>query len=102
VPSDGRMEFEMNRGTGSGLLVFGIVLGVVGAIMRFAVRVHTTGFNIHTAGVILLIVGIGCAVVGLVLLAMSGRSRSITQESVQATPSGQVRTQERSDSGFTV
>lgn len=92
----------MNRSTGSGLLVFGIVLGVVGAIMRFAVKVHTAGFNIHTAGVILLIVGIGCAVVGLMLLALSGRSRSVTQESVQSTPAGQVRTEERSDSGFPI
>lgn len=90
----------MNRTTGSGLLVFGIVLGVIGAIMRFAVKVHTTGFSIHTGGVILLIVGIGSAVIGLMLLLLSGRSRSITQESVQQTPSGQVRTEERNDSGF--
>lgn len=62
----------MNWATGSGLLVFGIVLGVIGAIMRFAVKVHTTGFNIHAGGVILLIVGIGSAVIGLLLLLMSG------------------------------
>ena len=91
----------MNRSTGSGLLVFGIVLGVVGAIMWFAVKVHTSGFNIHTAGMILLIVGIGCGVIGLILMAVAGRSRTVTQETVQATPSGQVRTEERSDSGFT-
>lgn len=91
----------MNRSTGGGLLVFGIVLGVVGAIMRFAVKVHTSGFNIHTAGMILLIVGIGCGVIGLILMAVAGRSRTVTQETVQATPSGQVRTEERSDSGFT-
>ena len=91
----------MNRSAGMGLLVFGIVLGVVGAIMRFAVKVHPSGFNIHTAGFILLVVGVGCAVVGLVLLVMAGRSRSVTQESIQTTPSGQVRTEERSDSGFT-
>jgi uncharacterized membrane protein YidH (DUF202 family) len=92
----------MNRTTGTGLLVFGIVLGVIGAIMRFAVHVHTTGFNIHTGGMILLIVGIGCAVIGLILMALSGRNRTVTQESIQATPSGQVRTEERSDSGFTL
>ena len=92
----------MNRSTGSGLLVFGLVLGVVGAIMRFALKVHTSGFNFHTAGIILLIVGVGCAVVGLVLLLMAGRSRSVTQESIQATPSGQVRTEERSDSGLSL
>lgn len=91
----------MNRTTGSGLLVFGIVLGVIGAIMRFAVKVHTTGFNIHTGGIILLVVGVGCAVIGLILMLASGRTRSVTQESIQQTPSGEVRTEERSDSGFT-
>lgn len=34
-----------------------IFLIAVGAIMRFAVSVHTDGFNIHSAGVILMIVG---------------------------------------------
>lgn len=34
-----------------------IFLIAVGAIMRFAVHTHTTGFSIHTAGVILMIVG---------------------------------------------
>ena len=36
----------------------GIVLVVVGAIMRFAISVHTKGFNIHTIGLILMLVGI--------------------------------------------
>lgn len=40
-----------------------ILLVAVGAIMRFAVTVHSTGFSIHTAGLILMIVGI----VGLLL-----------------------------------
>ena len=40
-----------------------IVLIAVGAILRFAVSVTTTGFNLHTIGVILMIVG----AVGLVL-----------------------------------
>ncbi|WP_026912642.1 DUF6458 family protein [Patulibacter minatonensis] len=35
----------------------------VGAIMRFAVHASTSGFSIHTAGTILMIIG----VVGLVL-----------------------------------
>jgi hypothetical protein len=35
-----------------------ILLIAVGAIMRFAVSVHSSGFSIHTAGVILMIVGI--------------------------------------------
>jgi hypothetical protein len=92
----------MNKASGMGLLVLGIVLGTVGAIMRFAVKVHTTGFNIHAAGVILLVVGIAAAVVGLVLLVIGSRSRSTMKESVQETPTGQVRTEERFDSSSDV
>ena len=36
--SGSRNGGTMNRSAGMGLLVFGIVLGVVGAIMRFAVK----------------------------------------------------------------
>ena len=92
------MKETMNRTSGMGLLVFGIVLGVVGAIMRFAVEVKTTGFNIHGAGVIMLFVGVAVAVVALVLLVVGSRSRTTLTESIQQTPTGQVRTQERSDS----
>lgn len=35
-----------------------LLLIAVGAILRFAVTVTTHGFNVHTVGVILLIVGI--------------------------------------------
>jgi hypothetical protein len=45
-------------GTGTSLLLI-----AVGAILRFAVSVTTSGFNIHTIGVILMIVG----AVGLVI-----------------------------------
>lgn len=34
-----------------------IVVIAVGAILRFAVSVTTTGFNLHTIGLILIIVG---------------------------------------------
>ena len=43
-----------------------IVLIAAGAIMRFAISVTTTGFNIHTIGVILMVVG----VVGILLSIM--------------------------------
>ena len=45
-----------------------IVLLAAGAILRFAVSVTTSGFNIHTIGVILMVAG----ALGLVL---SGRAR---------------------------
>jgi hypothetical protein len=35
-----------------------ILLIAVGAILRFAVSVTTTGFNLHTIGLILMIVGV--------------------------------------------
>ncbi len=40
-----------------------IFLMAVGAILRFAVTVHTSGFNLHTIGLILIVAG----AVGLVL-----------------------------------
>jgi hypothetical protein len=43
-----------------------ILLVAVGAILRYAVDANTSGFNINTAGLILMIVGI----VGLLLSAL--------------------------------
>jgi uncharacterized membrane protein len=79
------------------LIGLGIVLGLIGAIMRFAVKVHTEGFNVHEAGVILLIVGIIVLLLGLVIFAMGSRTTSTSVENVQATPTGRQRVEERSD-----
>jgi membrane-bound ClpP family serine protease len=87
----------MNKNSGIGLMVLGIVLVVVGAIMRFAVSAKTSGFNIHKAGVILLLVGVGVFVVSLLILAMGNRSRSTMRTDVRETPSGQERTEQRDD-----
>jgi hypothetical protein len=87
----------MNRSTGIGLMTLGIVLVVVGAIMRFAVSAKTSGFDIHQAGVILLLVGIAVFVVSLVIFAVGGRSRSTTRTDVRETPSGQERTEQKDD-----
>jgi len=35
-----------------------ILLIAIGAILRFAVHVSTTGFSLHTVGLILMIVGV--------------------------------------------
>lgn len=35
-----------------------LLLIAVGAVLRFAVSVSTSGFNLHTVGVILMIVGV--------------------------------------------
>jgi hypothetical protein len=44
----------------------GIFLFAVGAVMRFAVSVQTKGFNMHTIGVILMIVGGVTAVLSMI------------------------------------
>ena len=76
---------------------FGVVLAVVGALMRFAVTATTTGFNINVAGGILLLVGIGLVLVGVIAMVLGTRSTTTTQDSVQNTPGGQVRTTQRDD-----
>ena len=43
-----------------------LILIAAGAIMAWAVHVDTTGFNIHTVGYILLVVGIVGALISLV------------------------------------
>ena len=43
-----------------------IVLIAAGAILRFAVSVTTTGFNLHTIGLILMIVGALALVLSIV------------------------------------
>jgi hypothetical protein len=78
-------------------MVLGVVLVVVGAIMKFAVSAKTSGFNINKAGVILLLVGIGVFVVSLAILALGGRSRSTMRTDVRETPSGEARTEQRDD-----
>jgi hypothetical protein len=80
-----------------GLFVFGIVLVVVGSIMRYAVEVRPDGFDVHTAGVIILVVGLIAGLVGLVLLFADRTSHTTLTERTVATPTGQMRTQERTD-----
>lgn len=86
------------RNTGIGVLVFGVILTVVGAIMAFAVQVETEGFNMNKGGLILFWAGIATIVVSFIVMFVSGRSVSTSQSSIQQTPSGQVRTEERVNS----
>jgi hypothetical protein len=52
-----------------------IFLIAVGAIMRYAVHAHTSGFSIHTAGAILMIIGaIGLVVSLLFVLLWTDRA----------------------------
>ena len=43
-----------------------LVLIAIGAILEFAIRVSTLGFNIHTVGVVLMVVGVLGPLVSLV------------------------------------
>jgi hypothetical protein len=60
-----------------------IVIFAIGAILRFATTVHTTNFNVHTIGVILMVVGAVGFVVSLIFWASWGgfggwhRNRSV-------------------------
>jgi len=89
----------MNRSSGIGLTSFGMVLVVVGAILRFATSVQTSGFNIHKVGDIFLLVGILMVILSLVIIAMSSRRRVVTRTDVRETPTGQHRTDQRDDWG---
>lgn len=58
-----------------------ILLIVVGAILRFAVTVTTSGFNLHTIGVILMIAGVVGLVLSLLWIAVwSNRRREAVVE----------------------
>jgi protein-S-isoprenylcysteine O-methyltransferase Ste14 len=82
-----------------GLTAFGIVLVVVGAILRFAVTVHTSGFNIHKVGDIFLLVGVLLVILSIAIVVMGSRSRTTTRTDVRATPEGQQRVEQRDDWG---
>lgn len=88
----------MYRGAGSGLIGLGVVLGVVGAILKYAVSVETEGFNINTMGLILMIAGIVVFAVGAIVLALGGRPRRTSvREDIQQTPTGTTRVEETRD-----
>ena len=67
----------MSRTTGTSILVFGIVLGVVGAILYWAVTAKADGFDINAAGLILFWVGVVTAGIGLALTLMGNRSTTV-------------------------
>lgn len=64
-----------------------IFLIAVGAILDFAVNVNTPGFNIHTVGVILMVVGLLGALMSLVFWNSWGgfhRSTTVYDQGVAA------------------
>lgn len=70
-----------------------IVLLAVGAILRFAVTVTTTGFSIHTVGLILMIAGAVGLVLSLLWLAVwSDRHR---ERNIEQPPQTVIRERDR-------
>jgi hypothetical protein len=78
----------MNRNTGAGLLGFGIVLVIIGAILEFAVTAQAKGFSVNTVGMILLIVGIVAFLLGLVFMISGGSRHTTITNDVRNTPDG--------------
>ena len=64
-----------------------LILIAVGAVLAFAVHVSTSGFNVHTVGYILLIVGAIGALLSLVFWSSWGgvggtRRRTVVEDDV--------------------
>src|SRR5260370_1315324 len=71
---------RMSRNSGVGWTSFGIVLVVVGAILRLATSVHSSGFNVHKVGDVLLLAGILVIILGLIIVRMgAARTRGRTR-----------------------
>jgi uncharacterized membrane protein YeaQ/YmgE (transglycosylase-associated protein family) len=58
---DAPYEGDVQMGIGVSLL-----LAAVGAVLAFAVHASSSGFNVHTAGLILLVVGVIGALISMV------------------------------------
>jgi hypothetical protein len=61
-----------------------LLLIAIGAILRFAVTVTTSGFNIHTVGVILMIVGVVGLILSLLYMTMWDRRERVARSRVVA------------------
>lgn len=79
-------------GVGTSLLLI-----AVGAILRFATTVTTSGFNLQTIGVILMVIGVIGFLVSLAFWGSWGGFGGIrrSQETIRETPSGVSHTTEK-------
>jgi hypothetical protein len=59
-----------------------IFLIAVGAILRFAVSAHASGFSIHTVGVILIIVGIVGLLISVLWMTMWADRAAVDRRTV--------------------
>ena len=63
-----------------------LLLIAVGAILRYAVDASTKGFDIHTAGTILMVVGAVGLLVALFLLTLRPRSDRVVERDGEFRP----------------
>jgi hypothetical protein len=63
----------------------GLLLTAVGAVLTFAVDATVSGLNIHTVGVILMIVGVVGILLDLVLFAPRRRSAAVAPAGTRRT-----------------
>ena len=62
-----------------------LFLIAVGAILRYAVTATVAGVDIHTAGLILMVIGVVGLVIGLFLMTM-GRDRAVVVDDPPVDP----------------
>lgn len=73
-------------------IVVSMLMITAGAIMRFAVTAQGTGFNVHTTGMILLVIGVIGAVMSIVFWASwGGFGRGLTAQRTVMAPQTVVR-----------
>jgi hypothetical protein len=65
----------MSKGARTGLIGLGIVLVVIGAVLKYAVTITTMGFDVNAVGVILLVVGICTLIKGGAIFALGTNRR---------------------------
>jgi hypothetical protein len=87
----------MNRTTGTGFIAFGLVLIVVGAVLRFAMTASADALDFQAVGMIALVAGVIAALIGLLLFFTGSKRSSTLRENVVQTPGGTERIQERDD-----
>lgn len=88
----------MDRSAGTGLIGLGVVVAIAGAIMRYAITVNSThNFNLHDIGLILLVAGIVLFALGLAVVLIGSRRRTMIRQDVRTTPQDQVRYEQRDD-----
>jgi hypothetical protein len=65
-----------------------ILLIAVGAVLKWAVTAHVSGFNIQTAGTIIFIVGLAALVLAIIYTFMPSRRGGYDQPSAGREPPG--------------